>query len=801
MARIVLDPGHGGTKKVGGSSPNNATGPAGTKEKDLALAVALVAFEALKADGHEVRLTRDSDVNLGLAARAAVARELDAHGFVSIHFNGFSDPKAQGTETWLHTDHAAESARLADAVQAAVLEATLLRDRGVKEKQLGVLDRKHHADGTACCLAEISFLTDPAEESRLANAEYRHEVGQALARGVERFLAAAASFRAARTLAVSASRGPAPPPPGRPIRPATERPLQVFAFDPGLGRRHGNHARLTVSYEPLEPGPRGRRVAVVDYDASNDCYYEPVDLDDPQVLLQGGLFPSESDPRFHQQMAYAVVSRTIDLFGAALGRPIRWRTDRPLRVFPHALQEANAFYDAKRHALLFGYFRAGGDGQGILPGQTVFTCLSNDIVVHETAHALLHDVRRHFMQPTGPDTLAFHEAFADVVALVQHFTYREAVVDHILRTGGVLFRPELAPIVAPAAARTGVDATAAAPSATMAELAQRNILVGLAQQFGEAMGLRAALRSSLGAAPDPSALERALEPHDRGAVLVAAVFDAFYTVYAGRMADLLRIAGIGAGAPAGALTVDLAGRLAAEAAKTARHFLTMCIRALDYCPPVDISFGDYLRALITADADLVPDDDLGYRDVIIEAFRRRGIRPTGVASYSESSLRWDQPSGPDGAPLVCPALDFDLLSGTTSRAVMEENARRLHAFAAANHEALQLRQPTPGGPTVWVSSFHPVSRVGPDGQLRYQIVAELLQQHPADEGAPWRRRGGTTIMVDARTGIVQHAIYKRLRLPEEQDRHREFRAWIRFANPYRVRDAAEIDFAAVHRGF
>jgi hypothetical protein len=40
-------------------------------------------------------------------------------------------------------------------------------------------------------------------------------------------------------------------------------------------------------------------------------------------------------------------------------------------------------------------------------------------------------------------------------------------------------------------------------------------------------------------------------------------------------------------------------RLANEAAKAARHVLNMCIRALDYCPPVDITFGEYLRGIIT----------------------------------------------------------------------------------------------------------------------------------------------------------------------------------------------------------
>ena len=64
----------------------------------------------------------------------------------------------------------------------------------------------------------------------------------------------------------------------------------------------------------------------------------------------------------------------------------------------------------------------------------------------------------------------------------------------------------------------------------------------------------------------------------------------------------------------------------------------MCIRALDYCPPVDITFGDYLRAIITADVDLVEDDRWNYRLAFIDAFRRRGIYPEGIKTLSVESL-------------------------------------------------------------------------------------------------------------------------------------------------------------------
>lgn len=64
----------------------------------------------------------------------------------------------------------------------------------------------------------------------------------------------------------------------------------------------------------------------------------------------------------------------------------------------------------------------------------------------------------------------------------------------------------------------------------------------------------------------------------------------------------------------------------------------MCIRALDYCPPVDITFGDYLRTIITADTDLVTNDNRDYRLAFIEAFRRPGIYPQGLKTFSVESL-------------------------------------------------------------------------------------------------------------------------------------------------------------------
>jgi hypothetical protein len=216
-----------------------------------------------------------------------------------------------------------------------------------------------------------------------------------------------------------------------------------------------------VRYEKLEPGPIGERFAVIDYDGTANTYYMPVNLDDPKLSISGGLAPSETDRRFHQQMVYAVASGTLQRFEAALGlgRRVRWRrleTDHDstketraaaakcLNLFPHAMCQANAFYGPAAHGILFGYFKASRTQPGRnLPGQTVFTCLSHDIIAHETTHAIVDGIREYFMEPTNIDVPAFHEAFADLAALFAHFTHEEVLLDTLRKTGGRLFNRQL----------------------------------------------------------------------------------------------------------------------------------------------------------------------------------------------------------------------------------------------------------------------------------------------------------------------------------------------------------------------
>ncbi len=418
------------------------------------------------------------------------------------------------------------------------------------------------------------------------------------------------------------------------------RRIRIFALDPSLAAQHGmsgvSEITITIPWEgDLKPGPIGEYIEVIDADPASGCFYKPVDLNDQRILAQHGLAPSETNPQFHQQMVYAVAQATIEHFEQALGRVALWATHykddgsgkynweqfvRRLRIYPHALRDRNAYYSPKKKALLFGYFPAGVRDENNSPDSLIFTALSHDIIAHETTHALLDGVHPRFNEPINEDVLAFHEGFADIVALFQHFSYPGVLRHQIAQTRG--------------------------------NLAQENLLGQIAQQFGKAAGRKGALRDFLGKRneatgewqpldPNVHQIETTHEPHARGAILVAAVFGAFLKVYRSRTADLYRIASEGTGVlRPGEIHPDLSNRLADEAAQCAKYILQMCIRAIDYCPPVGITFGDYLRALVTADYDFNREDQFGYRLAIVESFRQWGIHPHGMRSMSIEALLW-----------------------------------------------------------------------------------------------------------------------------------------------------------------
>ncbi|WP_207479958.1 gluzincin family metallopeptidase [Arenibaculum pallidiluteum] len=519
---------------------------------------------------------------------------------------------------------------------------------------------------------------------------------------------------------------------------AVYRPLRIFALDPSASKLDGAVAVVNVPYEPLAPGPQGAMIRVDPGTPERGGAVRSVRLDDAANLIRQGRDPSTTDPEFHQQMVYAVASVVCAAFRRALGRDIAWAFDgldpdgrRRLVLRPHGGEFRNAFYDESTGSVVFGYFHDEVEVRGTPVSRGyVFTCLSHDIVAHEVAHALLHGLRARFTVPSGPDVLAFHEAFADLVALFQHFSYRTVVEAGVRDSRG--------------------------------DLRLSDALLSLARQFGEASGRPGALRRAL-EAPDtggPFATyhEAGDEPHALGSVLVAAAFDAFLTVYRRKTGRYIRLATQGTGVPVGELSADLLSVLAEEAAQLADQFLAMCIRAIDYCPPVDIEFGEFLRAVVTADRELVPDDPHAYREAWINAFRRRGIYPSGVPTLSEDALLW---RGPELKIPPAPDLAFSRLAfdGDPGRAAGPDETRRqaraIGTLIADPFLAGRFGIALPGDPRLGrdavspptVESVRTARRIGPDGQILFDTVAEVTQARTVrGEAGSFEFLGGATLI-------------------------------------------------------
>ncbi len=507
-----------------------------------------------------------------------------------------------------------------------------------------------------------------------------------------------------------------------------------------------------------------------------DDTWSLADLEHPHVVMQDGYRPSLSDPRFHQQMVYAVAMETYDKFRVALGRNVAWAFSRcrgegderrnRLLLRPHGAEEPNAWYDRASGEIVFGYFKA-RESTPVVQKDVgyVFTSVSHDVIVHETSHALLDGLRAHFMMPSHPDVLAFHEAFADLVAVFQHFTIEGVVQVAIGKCRG--------------------------------KLQDADVLVDIAQEFGSSLNGQA-LRTLVDLPKefaDPSTGGSSSHPmlcydhagtdaHGLGRVLARAVFSAFLVVYEKRTRRYLKLATAGSGElPCGDLSRDLQDILVSEVRTIANQFLCICIRAIDYCPPVDVRFGDYLRALITADFDVVPDDQLGYREAIIKAFGQRGIFGEGTTAMTEDALLWHSPdiTLPQVEELSFSSMNFDGdPAKPVSVAEMRRQAGALGRLVSLPQYAREFGLVSPhsanfktGGYALpLVESVRSARRVGVNKEVMFDTVAEVVQFRHVQlpDGRSFSFFGGSTVILGPR-GNVRYIIRKRV--DDEGNRMRE----------------------------
>lgn len=536
------------------------------------------------------------------------------------------------------------------------------------------------------------------------------------------------------------------------------RKLTIIAQDPSIKdfKDRVLKTQIEIPAESLGRGPRGYRVVVTDYDSSTGTLYIPKSYERPhEGKYKDPFFKTAerddgdqlllNDPRFHCQNVYAIVMRTLARFEFALGRRVGWGfPGHQIHVAPHAFADANAFYSENDRALCFGYFPSNDPETG--EKVIIFTCLSHDVVAHETTHALLDGLRQRFTDPSSTDQAGFHEGFSDVVAMLSIFSLTDVVESLLPLVEKVALEKEK---IAPEAGshevlkspketeQEGVkkekikafirkevksrkeDRLTVTKRALTAENLRDSILFGLAEQMGEGLtGTRgSALRRSI------SLMEREdrsrlytddrdfKEAHRRGELIVAAIMNSFLEVWLNRLAPYLEGRGENA-----AIDKNL---IVEEGANAADHLLTMAIRALDYTPPTDIRFGDYLSAMLTADAEIVPDDSkYCYRETLLRNFQALGIDP----SSPEENGTWEPVEG-------------DFCYERTHFESLVHDPDEVFRFIWDNMRELEIEEDA----YTEVQSVRPSMRVAPDGFVLRETIAAYVQMITlrADELVPF----------------------------------------------------------------
>jgi N-acetylmuramoyl-L-alanine amidase len=195
LGTVVIDPGHGGTKNLPGSSANNAISVSGIKEKKLTLDFSLILRDQLlklaQDNGETVRvvLTRTNDENFTGSKRAGFSFDEKADVFLSIHFNGGA-PNTSGVETFYRAAengnlNIADDMEFARSIQAGLMKGMKLfnqgaKDRGIKPdtqtklKALGVLNDTRLGNNmrkskSVAALAEIEYITNAKVDKLLVS--------------------------------------------------------------------------------------------------------------------------------------------------------------------------------------------------------------------------------------------------------------------------------------------------------------------------------------------------------------------------------------------------------------------------------------------------------------------------------------------------------------------------------------------------------------------------------------------------------------------------------------------------------
>jgi hypothetical protein len=373
-------------------------------------------------------------------------------------------------------------------------------------------------------------------------------------------------------------------------------PVDVYVQDPHVAEANEALALNTISVacEPeLMAGPTSARIAVVDYDADTNWLEDPVQWDPKNKHF---FFERDGEevrvtrehedlPQFHQVNVWAIIQSVLDMYEATwvLGRSAPWAFEgNRLIVVPHAGYLANAFYSRASKSLQFYYFGAAG--------KRVYTCLSHDIIAHETGHAILDGLRPLFFENSSLQTAAFHEFVADLTAIMI------SLLNNNLRW-------EVAKV-------------------SKGDLSQDTLIAALAEEFGHYAAGRPHLRSATNQKTMDDVRDKS-SPYPWSEVMTGAMWN----ILSGMFAIYRARPKTSTGKPPS----DKEALLWAV-----NRFRRVAFQPLDYLPPADVQFSDYARAVLRADELVDPVDENNFRQLMREVFDQRGIEYGQDAVEAES---------------------------------------------------------------------------------------------------------------------------------------------------------------------
>lgn len=363
-------------------------------------------------------------------------------------------------------------------------------------------------------------------------------------------------------------------------------------------------------------GPVTEKIAILDFEPETGKLREGAVFKFPEADEEFGSYENLRfrrdikdfySPKFMQVSVFSTVLRILRSFEKkeTLGHSLKWAFDSPqILVVPDAGEWANAYYQRASNSLQFFSFDSKKR-----PGTRVYTCLSRDIVAHETGHAIIDGIAPDLLDSCTPQSLAIHEALADITAVLSAFESR------ILRTHVLV--------------------------ETNGSIKEASNFTIIAEEFGDEIkaeregGLRS-LTNTKNFDPKSEDYVSGVDPHDLSEVLSGALYSVMVQIHEDLRNQLSKEAPYVNDKNPRFTSAVMALKLAA------RRFKRMVFRALDYLPPGNISFADYARALMAVDYIAYPEDGKMRKWVSDEFLARSIIKDTAQLTV-KTNFKKDSP--------------------------------------------------------------------------------------------------------------------------------------------------------------